>query len=43
MLTMIFWGLSGIWIWWELRAARIWGIVSGGLGLGLFAVFLTLL
>ena len=43
VLTMVFWGLSGIWIWWELRAARIWGIISGGLGLAFFAVFLVLL
>ncbi len=43
VLAMIFWGLSGIWLWWELRSTRLWGIIAGGLGLVLFAVFLALL
>jgi len=43
VLAMIFWSLSGIWMWWELRSTRVWGFVSGGLGLFLFAVFLALL
>jgi len=43
VLTIIFWALSGIWIWWELRPTRVWGFVAGGLGLLLFAVFLVLL
>lgn len=43
VLTIIFWALSGIWIWWELRPTRVWGFVAGGLGLLLFAVFLALL
>lgn len=43
VLTIIFWALSGIWIWWELRAPRVWGFVAGGLGLVLFTIFLALL
>jgi len=43
VLAMIFWSLSGIWIWWELRSTRVWGIISGGLGLLLFAIFLALI
>ena len=43
VLVMIFWALSGIWIWWELRSTRIWGLISGGLGLSLFALFLALI
>jgi hypothetical protein len=43
VLTMIFWAISGVWIWWELRSARVWGFISGGLGLLLFAVFLAVL
>ena len=43
VLVMIFWSLSGIWLWWELRSTRLWGIIAGGFGLALFAVFLALL
>ena len=43
VIAMIFWALSGIWIWWELRSTRVWGFISGGVGLLLFAIFLTLL
>jgi hypothetical protein len=31
---------SGIWMWWELRAARRWGALALAGGCGLFAVFL---
>ena len=42
-LTMIFWSLSGIWLWWELRATRMWGAICLGLGVALFAAFLILI
>jgi hypothetical protein len=41
--TLVFWGLSGIWLWWGLRQARVWGGLSLAFGVGLFALFLALL
>jgi hypothetical protein len=41
--AMVFWSLSGIWLWWELGPTRGWGTVSMALGLVLFGVFLVLL
>ncbi len=34
--ALVFWALSGVWMWWEMRATRRWGAVCGALGLGLF-------
>jgi hypothetical protein len=38
--AMIFWGLSGLWLWWELRVTRRLGLLCAGLGFGLFGFFL---
>ncbi len=38
--AMIFWVLSGLWMWWEMKATRGWGLLTAALGLGLFTVFL---
>jgi hypothetical protein len=43
VITMAFWSLSGIWLWWELKATRFWGTLSWMAGLGLFALFLIML
>jgi hypothetical protein len=43
VVTMVFWGLSGIWLWWELKATRLWGAVALVAGPALFVVFLALL
>ena len=40
--AMIFWGLSGFWMWWELRATRFWGALCLVAGMALFASFLLL-
>jgi hypothetical protein len=37
ILAMIFWAGSGIWMWWELRAARKWGLACALAGIGIFA------
>ena len=34
--AMVFWALSGVWMWWEMRATRRWGAVCLIVGLGLF-------
>jgi hypothetical protein len=43
IVAMVFWGLSGIWLWWELRATRHWGAWCGAAGLVLFALCAALL
>jgi len=41
--TMVFWSLSGIWLWWELKPTRTWGTLSMLAGPALFALFLAVL
>ena len=43
VIAMVFWSLSGIWLWWELKLTRGWGTLSLVAGLALFTVFLMLL
>ena len=43
VVAMVFWSLSGFWLWWELRPTRIWGSLSGAFGWIMFALFLALL
>jgi hypothetical protein len=43
VVAMIFWSLSGIWMWWEIKTTRLWGAVSLIGGLGLFTLFLFLI
>lgn len=42
-LTLVFWGLSGIWLWWGLRQTRLLGALCLGFGVLLFATFLALI
>lgn len=41
VVAMVFWALSGLWMWWEMRPARTWGLLCVSLGAGLFALFLA--
>ena len=43
VVAMMFWSLSGIWLWWEMKLVRGWGALAFLAGMGLFAVFLVLL
>ncbi len=43
VLTLVFWGFSGIWIWWGIRQTRLWGGISLAFGIALFAAFLALI
>lgn len=36
VVALLFWVLSGLWMWWEIRPARAWGAVFGAVGLGVF-------
>ncbi len=38
--AMVFWALSGLWMWWEMKAARKLGAVAVLAGVGLFAFYL---
>jgi hypothetical protein len=41
IVGMIFWVLSGLWVWWEVKMTRRWGLVSLLVGIGLFGFFLV--
>lgn len=41
--AVIFWALSGLWLWWELKVTRQLGALAAAAGLGLFAFFLAVL
>lgn len=41
IVAMIFWSLSGLWLWWELRATRGWGAGAALGGLALLGIFLA--
>jgi hypothetical protein len=41
--SVIFWALSGLWLWWELRGTRPWGAVALGLGSAMFAFLAAVL
>jgi hypothetical protein len=43
VVTMMFWSLSGIWLWWEIKATRRSGLLAIAAGVGLFAIFLILI
>jgi len=39
IIAMVFWALSGLWMWWEMRATRWWGLACAATGLGIFILF----
>jgi hypothetical protein len=39
IIAMVFWALSGLWMWWEMRATRLWGLAAAVFGIGIFAFF----
>jgi len=40
---MIFWALSGLWMWWEMKVTRGLGAAALLAGAGLFALFLLMI
>ena len=40
IFAMIFWGLSGVVMWWKMKATRKWGAISLSAGVVMFLVFL---
>ena len=41
VVALLFWVLSGVWMWWEIKPARLWGGVFGLIGLGIFGILLA--
>jgi hypothetical protein len=41
IVTTIFWALSGLWLWWELKVTRVTGLLFALGGIGLFTLFLA--
>jgi hypothetical protein len=39
IVAMLFWALSGLWMWWEMRATRWWGLAAAATGIGIFTFF----
>ena len=39
-LSTVVWAISGVWMWWELKATRQWGAICIGSGIAIFAFFL---
>ena len=39
IVAMVFWALSGLWMWWEMRATRLWGLACAVTGTGIFILF----
>jgi hypothetical protein len=38
--AIVFWALSGLWLWWEMKKTRTLGFAAGAAGFLLFAIFL---
>ena len=41
VVGMLFWVLSGLWMWWEIKPARLTGAVFALIGVGMFGVLLV--
>ena len=41
IVAIVFWCLSGLWLWWQLKTTRRIGAICALSGLGLFALFLA--
>jgi hypothetical protein len=40
---VLFWALSGLWLWWELKVTRVLGGLALAAGIAVFAIFLGVL
>ena len=40
VVAMVFWVLSGVWMWLGIKPARWWGALSGAVGFGMLILFL---
>lgn len=42
IVALVFWALSGLWLWWELKATRLLGALGGLAGVAGFAAYVAL-
>ena len=40
IVAMVVWALSGLWMWWEMRATRFWGLAATASGALLFVLLI---
>lgn len=40
IVAMVFWALSGLWMWWEMKVTRKFGALAAASGVALFAFYL---
>jgi hypothetical protein len=43
VVALVFWALSGLWMWWEMRATRLWGLACAAAGIGFFVLLMVAL
>jgi hypothetical protein len=43
IVAMVFWVVSGLWMWWEMKVTRGYGAAALIAGLALFVIYLTLI
>jgi hypothetical protein len=43
VIALVFWALSGLWMWWEMRATRLWGLAAAGSGMAIFVLLMLIL
>jgi hypothetical protein len=43
VVALILWAASGLWMWWEMRATRVWGFASVAAGFGLFGLLMVVI
>jgi hypothetical protein len=43
IVAIVFWALSGLWMWWEMRVTRAWGAAFLLGGLAVFGFFLAVI
>jgi hypothetical protein len=41
IVALVFWALSGLWLWWEMKATRVLGALGLLGGLAVFAGYLS--
>jgi hypothetical protein len=41
IVALVFWALSGLWMWWEMRATRGWGLACVIAGAGVFGLLVA--
>lgn len=43
IVALVFWAISGLWMWWEMRATRVWGFASMVAGIAIFVLLVSVL